>query len=522
MADNERIVAFTRIRPFNSAELTQTGRNPVCTHPVVDITSATTITFNPSKLSVLAPVSKYSTARTRIKYDQHYAFDGVFGPETPEHDIYKSVAHPLLEAAVGGTNATIFAYGATGCGKSYTVNMINRNVAESLFELIEPLQTDYDFTVKLSYLQLYNEKIIDLLPDERTNIIEQQRAHKNGLFLRDTNSNTQVEITGLKEYECFSAQDIHALYDRGNTNRCVSATQANSQSSRSHALLSFNITSRSRKTGATKQSCLTVIDLAGSERAQTTQNRGQRLAEGACINRSLLALGNCINARARKSQFVPYRESKLTRLLRFSLEGRCKTAMVTCISPSLVNFDETHYTLEYAKRASTITGRPTQRSSLSLSKSREQELEKQVLEMSKWRFHCVQSLCKAFPGLESTVNERGGWSTINPDRLVDALQKFALPVSSARIRSISQPPLKEVSCASAANRANIRTPSACTASSILMSPPSGSATTTVQLKPHSKPQSPFSSPRAADRNKGPRSPGQKPFVTSPLKRVRRS
>lgn len=518
MGNGERIAAYARIRPFNAAELRQDGAKPPCTHPIVDITSERTLTFNPSKLSVLAPVSKYSTARTRIRYDQRYEFDGVFGPESGEAEIYAKVAHPLLETAVAGSNATIFAYGATGCGKSYTVNNINERLADALFAIVRKSRAHTDFVVKVSYLQLYNEKLIDLLP-------AQQRSPRSTLFLRDTlaSSTTHMHIPGLSEYECHSAQDVRELYQRGNENRCIAATQANSVSSRSHALLTFAISRRDRASGARKHATLTIIDLAGSERAQTTQNRGQRLAEGACINRSLLALGNCINARARNSPFVPYRESKLTRLLRFSLEGHCQTAMVVCVSPSLVNFDETHYTLEYAKRASSISGRgPLPRSSAP-APSRIKELEQQVLEMSQWRQRCVRSLCAAFPGLEAAVNANGGWSTISPERLVQTLQKSAIPLSSARIRTLSQPPAKEMSYAAAAARAGARTVSVCTTTASS----SSSSTATIELSEVGEVSevsgfADINSPCSTRRLSGmPSPPTPSLYGMSPIKRVRR-
>ncbi|GMM50882.1 tubulin-dependent ATPase [Starmerella bacillaris] len=450
----ERIVAYTRVRPFNHKELHGNNCKPPCTHPVVDITSERTLTFNPSKLKVVAPVSRFSTARTRVRYDQHYEFEGVFGPESTEEEVYEKVAKPLLETAIQGSNATMFAYGATGCGKSHTVSSINERLAEDLFKRIEELSASTQFTVKVSYLQLYNEKLIDLLPSnaqisveskpdptsDNSNNHNMRKIKRNGLYLRDVSnssaeSSNQIDIPGMTEYEVSNTDDMHELFHRGNKNRCVATTQANSQSSRSHALLTVKISSHNKDSDVAKEASLTIIDLAGSERAQSTQNRGQRLAEGASINKSLLALGNCINARAKKSPFVPYRESKLTRLLRFSLEGKCKTAMVVCVSPSISNFDETHYTLEYAKRASSITG------SLDTSKNKPKEinknkdLEAEITEMSQWRYRCVKSLCEAFPGLEITVNSYGGWSTISPERLVQALQKSAIPVSSARLRS---------------------------------------------------------------------------------------
>lgn len=217
---------------------------------------------------------------------------------------------------------------------------------KDLFARIAAKAHDTDFSLTVSYLEIYNETIRDLLAPE-----------KGALQLRE--SGGVAEPSGLSTKEPTSASDVVEWITLGNQNRTVNATEANATSSRSHAVLRVTVTQKAKAGGLTDTSssaCLSVIDLAGSERASVTKNKGDRLLEGANINRSLLALGNCINALCdpRKRGHVPYRDSKLTRLLKQSLGGNCKTVMIVCVSPSSAHYDETHNTLQYANRAKEI------------------------------------------------------------------------------------------------------------------------------------------------------------------------
>jgi kinesin family protein 18/19 len=204
----------------------------------------------------------------------------------------------------------------------------------------------------VSYLEIYNETIRDLLTDGPSAVLN----------LRE--GNNRVAVPGLSEHTPRSAEEVIRMIHQGNCNRQVSPTEANAVSSRSHAVLSVNVKQRARTADISEDysmATLSVIDLAGSERASVTKNKGERLLEGANINRSLLALGNCINALCdpRKRGHVPYRDSKLTRLLKHSLGGNCKTLMIVCVSPSSQHYDETHNTLQYANRAKEIKTKVT-------------------------------------------------------------------------------------------------------------------------------------------------------------------
>jgi len=197
--------------------------------------------------------------------------------------------------------------------------------------------------VSISYLEIYNELIRDLL-----------RPSAGPLELREDNKGNQI-VTGLSEINAISRYEVISLLLRGNKARTVEPTAANQTSSRSHALLNITVT-RTTALG-TKQGRLYLTDLAGSERAKKTKNRGKRLQEGAHINKSLLALGNCINALAAGARYVNYRDSKLTRLLKEALSGKCKTVMIAHVSKESRHRDETKNTLVYAERANHITTR---------------------------------------------------------------------------------------------------------------------------------------------------------------------
>src|SRR3954451_14341494 len=225
---------------------------------------------------------------------------------------------------------------------------------QELFERISDLQEEKVIEISLSYLEIYNETIRDLLVPG---------GSKQGLMLRE-DANQTVSVAGLTSHHPRDVQEVMDMIVQGNEYRTVSPTAANATSSRSHAVLQVNVAQKDRNADVNEphtMATLSIIDLAGSERASVTKNRGERLLEGANINKSLLALGSCINALCdpRKKNHVPYRNSKLTRLLKFSLGGNCKTVMIVCVSPSSSHFDETKNTLRYANRAKNIQTKVT-------------------------------------------------------------------------------------------------------------------------------------------------------------------
>ncbi|KAL2024902.1 hypothetical protein VTK56DRAFT_3601 [Thermocarpiscus australiensis] len=310
------------------------------------------------------PVQKFSrsvvpTTGKKVK-DQVFAFDRIFDQNASQTDVYEGTTKGLLDSVLDGYNATVFAYGATGCGKTHTITGTAQQpgiiflTMQELFEKIQERSDEKITEVSLSYLEIYNETIRDLLVPG---------GSKQGLMLRE-DSNQAVTVAGLTSHHPKDVQEVMDMIVQGNEYRTVSPTAANAVSSRSHAVLQINVAQKDRNADVNEphtMATLSIIDLAGSERASATKNRGERLLEGANINKSLLALGSCINALCdpRKRNHVPYRNSKLTRLLKFSLGGNCKTVMIVCVSPSSEHFDETQNTLRYANRAKNIQTKVT-------------------------------------------------------------------------------------------------------------------------------------------------------------------
>lgn len=220
-----------------------------------------------------------------------------------------------------------------------------------LFQRIEDRKDEWNVEVLVTFLEIYNEEIRDLLAESGS------FAPRGGLSIREDKT---VKVVGLVELKPSSAEEVKEIVLQGNLRRTQSPTHANETSSRSHAVLQVHITQSPRTASLTEErtmATLSIIDLAGSERAAATTNMGQRMVEGANINKSLLALGNCINALCESGgaiRHVPYRNSKLTRLLKFSLGGNCKTVMIVCVAPTSNHFDDTHNTLVYAERATKI------------------------------------------------------------------------------------------------------------------------------------------------------------------------
>ncbi|KZT41104.1 kinesin-domain-containing protein [Sistotremastrum suecicum HHB10207 ss-3] len=289
--------------------------------------------------------------------DRRFMFDRVFDGSARQVDVYEGTTRPLLDGILDGFNATVFAYGATGCGKTHTISgtdedpgIIYLTMAE-LFQRIEDRKDDAIMEVTVSFLEIYNEEIRDLLVEPGTQL------PRGGLTIREDKS---VKVANLTELRPQTADEVKQIVLLGNQRRTQSPTHANETSSRSHAVLQVHVCQSPRTASTTEtrtMATLSIIDLAGSERASATKNMGERMVEGANINKSLLALGNCINALCESgggTRHVPYRNSKLTRLLKFSLGGNCKTVMIVCVAPTSLHFDDTHNTLIYAERATKI------------------------------------------------------------------------------------------------------------------------------------------------------------------------
>ncbi|XP_070618136.1 kinesin-like protein KIF18A isoform X2 [Erythrolamprus reginae] len=285
--------------------------------------------------------------------DLKFVFDAVFDEHSTQLEIFEETTKTFLDGFLNGYNCTVLAYGATGAGKTHTMLGSPENpgvmylTMMELYNSIDRLKEDKDCNIAVSYLEVYNEQIRDLL------------VNSGPLAVRE-DPQKGVVVHGLTLHQPKSADEILHMLDYGNKKRTQHPTDVNASSSRSHAVFQIYLRQQD-KTASINQNVriakMCLIDLAGSERASATKTKGAVFREGANINRSLLALGNVINALAdpkRKNQHIPYRNSKLTRLLKDSLGGNCRTIIISAISPSSLFFDDTYNTLKYANRAKDI------------------------------------------------------------------------------------------------------------------------------------------------------------------------
>mmetsp|Transcript_68250 Transcript_68250/g.215896 ORF Transcript_68250/g.215896 Transcript_68250/m.215896 type:complete len:454 (-) Transcript_68250:46-1407(-) len=287
------------------------------------------------------------------KIEKRYVFDMAFDGSANNKDIYARSVAPLVGGVLKGLNATVFAYGATGSGKTYTMVGSDADpglmvcALRDIFGQISR-EREKEWEVSCSYLEVYNEVIYDLLI-----------PNSGACELRE-DPELGPTVAGLKRIKVQSAEKIFSLLREGNMRRKTESTDANATSSRSHAVLEI-VVNRSDRNHYSKQvytGKMALVDLAGAERASETNNRGNQLRDGANINRSLLALANCINALGKRKRkgfvFVPFRNSKLTRLLKDGLCGNSRTCMIATVSSADSQYSHTVNTLKYADRAKEI------------------------------------------------------------------------------------------------------------------------------------------------------------------------
>ncbi|XP_065817872.1 kinesin-like protein KIF1B isoform X3 [Labrus bergylta] len=339
-----------RVRPFNSREMSKDSK---C---IIQMQGNTTIIANPK-----APKEPAKTFSFDYSYWSHTT------PEDPsfasQNLVYNDIGKEMLQHAFEGYNVCIFAYGQTGAGKSYTMmgkqeegqEGIIPMLCEDLFEKIneEGNKEELSYSVEVSYMEIYCERVRDLLNPKNKGNLRVREHPLLGPYVED-----------LSKLAVTSYTDIADLMDAGNKARTVAATNMNETSSRSHAVFTIVFTQKKHDSetdlSTEKVSKISLVDLAGSERADSTGAKGTRLKEGANINKSLTTLGKVISALAevskkkKKSDFIPYRDSVLTWLLRENLGGNSRTAMVAALSPADINYDETLSTLRYADRAKNI------------------------------------------------------------------------------------------------------------------------------------------------------------------------
>ncbi|XP_076944705.1 kinesin-like protein KIN-8B [Bidens hawaiensis] len=286
--------------------------------------------------------------------ERRYTFDYAFAPDSKNADVYERSISSTISGVVHGLNATVFAYGSTGSGKTYTMVGTEGDPGlmvlslHTIFNFIKNDKSSDVFEVTCSYLEVYNEVIYDLL-EKSSGHLELREDPVQGII-----------VAGLRCIKVNSADKILELLNLGNSRRKTDSTDANETSSRSHAVLEITVLRKQKRKYRNQviRGKLALVDLAGSERASETNSGGQKLRDGANINRSLLALANCINALGKQHKkglaYVPYRNSKLTRILKAGLSGNSQTVMIATISPADNQYHHTVNTLKYADRAKEI------------------------------------------------------------------------------------------------------------------------------------------------------------------------
>ncbi|CAE7877456.1 kif19 [Symbiodinium sp. KB8] len=316
-------------------------------HAIISIANRTTVILEDPHTTAADDYLRLNKSKER-----RYHFDQACDETAQNLEVYERTTRFLIPSVIQGFNATVFAYGATSAGKTHTMlgypgePGIMLLTLRDLFSEVANQKDNNHFEIKCSFLEVYNENVRDLLrPDG--DFLDIREDPVKGMCVAGIS-----EVGGLE-----SAEEIMALLHQGNKNRTTESTGANVTSSRSHAVLQVMVHQRDRTADIVAHvnlGKLSMIDLAGSERASQTNNKGMRMIEGANINRSLLALGNCITALSSAVAFVPYRDSKMTRLLKDSLGGNCRTVMIANVSPCHHNYEDTHNTLKYANRAKNI------------------------------------------------------------------------------------------------------------------------------------------------------------------------
>ena len=329
----ECVKVMIRVRPLNSKEKKKKSKN-------------------------ILKLSKTSKQISILSQKKIYIFNNIFDSNDTQKEVYEKSAFQIVENILKGYNGTIFAYGQTGCGKTFTMlgdikdkenkGIIPRACSHILTRIASDKNNFEKYNINCSFVELYNEKIFDLMEKEK--VKKDLKQGPKGVFIKDL---VNVPVSNLNDI-------LRVLY-LGDKNRTIGETAMNKGSSRSHCIFQINIETFSKKNGieTVKNSKLNLVDLAGSERQSKTKAKGVRLKEANNINLSLSALGNVIGALvSKRKNHIPYRDSKLTRLLQDSLGGNTKTLMMAAVSPADYNLDETLSTLKYACRASKIKNKP--------------------------------------------------------------------------------------------------------------------------------------------------------------------
>ncbi|KAI8373833.1 kinesin motor domain-containing protein [Blakeslea trispora] len=318
---------------------------------------------HPTASTVLEHLDSDNRAQVMLTTNKiAYTFDRVFKEDATQQEVYHNVAEPILEDVLKGYSCTIFAYGQTGTGKTYTMEgdlgQTDRATAASnagviprtIYHLFRMLDKEKEAYVTVSMLELYNEELRDLLS-----------AENDSTEVKILDNGNSVIVKGVKDHPITSAAHGLEIMKRGVKKRMTAATNCNEKSSRSHCIFTITVHQSMKRTSGEEMILtgkLNLVDLAGSENSRTSGSEHIRAREAANINRSLLTLGRVINCLVDQTQHIPYRESKLTRLLKDSLGGRTKTCIIATVAPGQQSQEEIRSTLDYASHAKGICNRP--------------------------------------------------------------------------------------------------------------------------------------------------------------------
>mmetsp|Transcript_7327 Transcript_7327/g.12302 ORF Transcript_7327/g.12302 Transcript_7327/m.12302 type:complete len:883 (-) Transcript_7327:214-2862(-) len=370
---------------------------------------------------------KHNNTSVEVTLDEgtnSFSFDQIFGPDSQQQQVFDYCAVPLINDVLQGYNATIFAYGQTSSGKTYTMEgtdirdetykgIIPRAI-QALFAGVSEADENIEFCFKASYVEIYCEKVRDLLDNHRI---------KTNLAVREDKIKG-IYISGVTEEYVTSEDELLNIMAAGAVNRAVAATGMNEGSSRSHSVFSITVSQRDVSRATSKSGKLVLVDLAGSETVRKTQSSGQQLEEAKTINKSLSALGQVINALTdEKATHVPYRDSKLTRILQDSLGGNAKTSLIVACSPSSYNGTETVSTLRFGTRAKSIQNQVIKNETRSVEEL-EVLLEKAERAIDTQSGH-IMALVAQLQGYIDSGEEPsagGGGGGVDNSALIDKLQ----------------------------------------------------------------------------------------------------